>query len=472
MAADRCDFVTVAVIARSALGNILARLKTDMGRAPIAWLYLVIALVWGLAMAVITPPFQVADEPAHYYRAWSVAQLELVAKPGMVVSIPDNVATLADRLGTVPGSDWSTNRYSIEAARALLWERIASTGRDQSTSAASYGPIGYVPQAIGISIARVLGHSPLLALYFGRFLNLLASVLIVFLAIRTVPFGKPFIALVALLPMFVFQAASLSPDGLALSGSLLFLAMMLKLGSSPILRTANLALMACTAAILLNAKPGFAALVLLAFVLRPRQFGSIGRYAVWVGSTLVAALGLSALFMLVAPHAAPGIPAGVDQAGQLAFVLRHPWTFANVLYRTFFVQKEILGLARSGYGILGWLNVTLPVVGMCGMALAALVLMGYRETVKTTPWQRLVICGTGVVFVCVISLALYLGWSAVAAPVISGLQGRYFIPVLALGLFAIYGIRPKRERAILLILLAAVGVAAVTTIMALLKFYY
>jgi len=455
-------------------GQVALGLKADVGRASTAWLYLIIALAWGLAMALITPPFQVADEPAHYYRAWSVAQLELVAQPGMVVTLPDNVATLPDRLGSAV-IDWTTNHYSAGAARALLWERIAPTSRDQVTSAGSYGPLGYIPQAIGVSVARVLGHSPLLALYFGRFLNLLASVMIVFFAIRTVPFGKPFIALVALLPMFVFQAASLGPDGLALSGFLLFLAITLRLSTRPILQTADLALMACTATVFLNVKPGFVVLVLLVFMLRPRQFGSVRRYVVWVSSTLAAAFGLSALLMLVAPHATAGYLAslgmyGVDQAQQLAFVLRHPWAFAKVLYRTF--DQQNVALAQSGYGILGWLSVGLPTVGMFGMTLAAILFMGYRETVRTTLWQRLVICATGVLFVCVVSLALYAGWSAVAAPVVSGLQGRYFIPALALGLFAIYGIRPRRERAILLILVAAVGSAAVTTIARLLSFYY
>jgi uncharacterized membrane protein len=315
----------------------------------------------------------------------------------------------------------------------------------------------------------------LLALYFGRFLNLLASVMIVFFAIRTVPFGKPFIALVALLPMYVFEAASLSPDGLALSGFLLFLAIVLRLSTRPVLQTADLALMACTATVLLNAKSGFVVLVLLVFMLRPRQFGSVRRYVVWVSSTLAAALGLSTLLMLVAPHAAAGYLAslgihGVDQGEQLAFVLRDPWTFARVLYRTF--DQQLISLSLSGYGLLGWLTVGLPVVGMCGMGLATVLLLGNQEVVKTTRWQRLVICATGMSFVCVVSLALYEGWSAVAAPVVSGLQGRYFIPALALGLFAIYGIRPRRERAILLILLAGVGVAVVTTISALLRFYY
>jgi len=46
-------------------GQVARGLKTDVGRAPTSWLYLVIAFTWGLALALITGPFQVADEGAH-----------------------------------------------------------------------------------------------------------------------------------------------------------------------------------------------------------------------------------------------------------------------------------------------------------------------------------------------------------------------------------------------------------------------
>ena len=54
--------------------------------ASIAWFYLIVTLAWGVALLVIAPQFQVPDEPAHYFRAWSVASFELVAKPGDVIA--------------------------------------------------------------------------------------------------------------------------------------------------------------------------------------------------------------------------------------------------------------------------------------------------------------------------------------------------------------------------------------------------
>lgn len=71
-----------------------------------------------------------------------------------------------------------------------------------------------------------------------------------------------------------------------------------------------------------------------------------------------------------------------------------------------------------------------------------------------------------------INLALYMGWSAVGATVISGPQGRYFIPVVMLGLLSIYGIRLTRQRTLVAMLLVVAIVFMATTIRALMKFYY
>ena len=458
------------------------RVKDWRRGASIAWFYLVVALLWGSAMIVITPPFQVPDEPAHYFRAWSVANLQLVAEPGSLVTVPENVATLPDRLGSNVGGDWAANHYSVGQAASSLWERISADSRSQVTTAASYAPVGYVPQAIGMGIARVLGHSPLLGFYLGRLSNLIAAAVIVFFAIRVVPFGKPLLALVALVPMVVFETASLSPDALVLSGCILLLAMVLRATTLGVVPVRELIVMTCVSVILLNAKPGYAVVALVLFMLTPRQLGGARRYAAWIGATVAGAFGVAVAVALVAPEMPSGYMASIGMAGvdvgqQVSFVIRHPFEFAKVIYDTF--DQQILGLDGSrlplgqmAYGILGWLAIDLPTAGMWAMAAAGILFLGSREEVPTTPWQRFVMIATGAVLVATISLGLYTGWSRVAAPVVNGLQGRYFIAVIPLGLFGIYGLRPTRERTILMILVVAVGIAAATTVATLLRFYF
>ena len=296
------------------------------------------------------------------------------------------------------------------------------------------------------------------------------------------PFGKPLVALVALLPMCVFEAASLSPDGLAMSGCLLLLALVLRSTTRDTVPNSELIAISGVAVLLLNAKIGYVVLLLLLFMLR---LGNLAKAAVCDmdrsddGRRAGCGRGSQSLSSrdAVGIHGVTLGMAGVDSGRQITYVVGHPFEFLQEAYDTFDQQvlgldHSRLGLGQMAYGVLGWLSVGLPTIGMWAMTLAAVLFLGSREDVPTTPWQRLILCVSGVVLVTTISAGLYAGWTNVAAPVVNGLQGRYFIPVIPLGLFAIYGLRPTRERAILMILAVAVGITVTTTLVTLLRFYF
>lgn len=74
----------------------------------------------------------------------------------------------------------------------------------------------YLPQILGITLARLLGLGTLPLLLMGRLAGLLAYTFITVLAIRRLPIAKPLLAGVALLPASLQLAASFSSAGLAL----------------------------------------------------------------------------------------------------------------------------------------------------------------------------------------------------------------------------------------------------------------
>ena len=430
-------------------------------------LYLAVALVWGLVMVFLVPPFQVPDEPNHYFRAWSVAELQLLARDDATVTLPENVASLPERLGSaVP--DWTTSHYSPADARRIVWEPL-SPKTTQARLVTVYGPLGYVPGAAGIELARLLGHSPVLGLYLGRIANLAFCVLIVFAAISMLPFGRPLMALMALLPMTVAEMASVSADGVALSGALLVTAMVLNFSQRDRISARDLMWFGVAATLLLNAKPGYALMAFLGLAFLPRQLGGMRRWVVGECAVLAAALGVAAILLVVSPPV-PGPFAGVDLSAQLRLVVQDPLFFARVLLAT--LNANAFFLAQGTFGILGLLSVALPVIGMLLSALVIVLFLGSQETVPTSLWQRCVLAGTGAAVSGAICLALYMQWTVVGAPVVNGLQGRYFIPPLTLGLFALYGIRLTRQRTIVAILLVVVIIFAVMTIRALVGFYY
>lgn len=72
--------------------------------------------------------------------------------------------------------------------------------------------IQYIPQSIGILIARLLKLNPLKVFYSGRFTNLLFFTLCIFFCIKNTPIHKTLFGILASLPILVQQAASYSYD--------------------------------------------------------------------------------------------------------------------------------------------------------------------------------------------------------------------------------------------------------------------
>ena len=445
-----------------------------MARLPLDRSYLVLALIAGVCMILLVPPFQNPDEPSHFYRAWSLAEGELVSRNDSTVVLPGSVAKLPATLGSA-GIDWSRNSYSTETTRRLLDQTTGSDEVRIFTSAGGAGPIGYVPAVVGIELTRVVGRSPLAALYLGRLLNLLTATLLTFLAIRLAPFGKLLFALAGLLPMTIAQYASLTPDALAISGAFLFASLVLHYAQVRPLTTKDAALLAAVGAVLLNAKQGSEVLVLLVFLLPLRAFSSVKRYVLSVAAVIGSTIVLGSILLLSAPNDAvaihrywgPGFQG--DQSAQMRFVLDHPWAFAKVLGSTAHIFT--LNLFDQAVGELGWLTVFLPQVVPLVLLVLLALLFSYREDVTMSVRQRGVLAMVAGLYVLAVMTALYLSWSPLHSPVVTGLQGRYFIAILPLGLLSVY--RLQSGRRLVFAVLLALGLAAVVlTFAALAQFYY
>ena len=122
-----------------------------------------------------------------------------------------------------------------------------------SSYASTYGPIGYLPQAVGIAVIHVVRGPPLLALYLARMLNLIAAVLLTYFGLRLLPFSKLPIAFLALLPMSMMEMGSLSPDALLLGGCVFFFGLVVACSAKDRLSRRDIALLVFGAVVLLNA---------------------------------------------------------------------------------------------------------------------------------------------------------------------------------------------------------------------------
>jgi hypothetical protein len=438
--------------------------------------YLAVALVWGVVLILVTPPFQNFDEPAHFYRAWSVATGSIVPDEATQPLLPHNVSMLEYAFPVVPTIERGLPLWRMPAMiRPLVKQRFGDDWIPSASYALAYGPVGYLPQVMAITVLRPLGRSPLLSLYFGRLLNLACSVLLVYFAIRITPFAKPVLFLVALLPMTMMQMASYSPDALLFAGVFLFAALVLKAATSERVSWPVIVGLAGTAILLLTAKPGYAVITLLIFTVRPGQFGSWKRYLGSVSLIILGSFGVMALLLAIQPTSKElavimyGPNNGFDAIAQIKGMGGHPFAFVRALGTT--LSDRGYAYYKMMIATYAWGNVQSPLaVALLGGG-AILAAISIPQRVRLETWRRLVFIGVGVVTALVICLALYVANTRVGAGTIEGLQGRYFTPSAALAFIGLAGFPFGKRWAPALVLIVIVLVLACIAVTTIITFY-
>ena len=104
-----------------------------------------------------------------------------------------------------------------------------------TTSAFEQNPFfGYLPQAIGIAIAKLLDLNVIWMLWLGRIFNLLCYASLISIAIRKTPVLKIPLLAVACIPITIYQAASVSIDSMICGLGILAVAYFIYMAKSPV----------------------------------------------------------------------------------------------------------------------------------------------------------------------------------------------------------------------------------------------
>jgi len=420
---------------------------------PSRWL-LAAGLVYGVGLTAVTPPFQVPDEPAHFYRAYRVSegQLDLIPKPGRSgADLPLSVQAVAETLRddipfheekkVAPRQILAALRVPLEPERrSLVW----------FGNSMQYPFLPYLPQALGIALGRVFGAPPLVLLYLARLANLIAGTLMVVFAVRRLPAFQWFAVMVALTPIAVFLRASASADVASTGAAFLLAAGVARLawGEDSAVKKSDLVLLTASAVLLCASKAVYFPLAFLPVLIPASRFPR-GRRAAFL--LLHAAVSLAVTAWAVAVSRAVGtirFEVATDPAGQIRDAMAHPLSFLQ-LVASDYVFHAPRYLAQFVGGQLGWLDTKLPIVFLLTYlaVLAALMLVDAGPQIEVRPWQRWILAGVTLSVLGLTSASQYALWTAYGARHIEGLQGRYFIPLApaAVWLFHSRGL-PERFR--------------------------
>lgn len=443
-------------------------------------LFLIFSTFFGLLFVFLVPPLQAPDENSHFLRAYQVSDFNFTSDPIRVNGVeryggyvPKSINEAAPALlGDVAGKP--QNKFQPGLIKKYIAQPLNQADKEPTIVEAGgmYSPIVYIPQSIGINIGKVFNASPLLLIWLGRLANLLFWILLVYFAVKLIPVGKWALAILALNPVSTFLSASLSPDVTNVGLAFLFIAIVFSaVTSSATLSHKKIALILFVLAALSLGKPVNLIFALLLFVIPVRQFGGWKRYATFVGSGVVLAVGLFVLWNL---QAKPVVDAAilsqsgglnVSSSGQISYIFSQPVSYIWDIIRNYvLVSPRTYGDAvlTTLFGVVGWLDTNIPfwTITTYTLGLFLALLYGFGRgavlTIRQKAWLAVIFM---LGFVGNIT-AMYLNATTVGSGVIAGVQGRYFMAILPL-LFGII-IFPKK---ILNITNKSMALVAATTIL-------
>jgi uncharacterized membrane protein len=436
---------------------VIDKLKGVFGKPE--WFFVAFAGFFGLILVFLTPPLQSPDEQAHFYQTYAFANLDFVAQEYTIDSkvhygseLPKSVYEASSVFLSVAGDPKA--KFNKAIYKEYIFQDLNPKETDHLGSGTVNTPLVYLPQSTGINIGKLFNASPLVMIWLGRIMNLLAWLLLVYFAIKMFPVAKWALVVFALNPVSVFLSATLTADvvnvGLAfLFTSLVFAAAL----SKKVLTKKQLLIIGLVLIGLALTKTVNILFVGLLLAIPWRRYGSIKKLIIFTAAVALIAGVITLLWSGVTSDAVqasiqaqrPGM--GVDSSGQLSWILHHPFDYVKILLQNYvIVQPGYYGDAvlQTLFGGFGWLDTSIPfwTIGLYVLVLYTALLYQMGRGGSLVRYQRLIFLGLFVVLAGASITALYLIYTPIGQKVVDGVQGRYFIPATLL-LFTLFTARKK-----------------------------
>ncbi|MGV9611840.1 DUF2142 domain-containing protein [Nocardia xishanensis] len=446
---------------------------TRFGAATVA--FAVLTTLFGTLFTVLTPPFWGHDEITQFGRAYQVAYGGFLPQRihddrGLAYGgdVPANIDALM-------GYSFRDYQDNPEEPGAMVsdpgaYDRLKSAQVDSPmesvwfTNTAAYSPVPYVPAAVGIRAAALLDLDVGSMVILTRLAGLLAYLVVVGFGLYALRAHRvQWLAFtVAVLPIAVFQAGTVTADTLTNALAIMVSALLIKalfLGNG-LTRTETVALLGATV-LLPVSKPTYVLLAMLVVLVPVDRFAFFGAAAgsgfIWrrlVPWAFAAAGALAfAVWMKVAAPTGDGMSLmrprhqwyTVKPGEQLGEILGDPLHFLDVFGDSIFYRDQ--RWFTQFFGELGFAYIDVPAIAVLACLLAFAVSIGIADRMnpRTATFVRtLVVALTVAASVAMIYVTLYMSFTPVGYYIIDGVQGRYFVPLALIAFAALLRWMPLR----------------------------
>lgn len=464
-----------------------------------AAMYLVSALCMGMVFSFMTPAYTISDERTHVDAVYILSNRLLgvrdIPGPSRLLkracdidsSIAITMPLTAERyrsverelFGAAPKMNYGTvdtegsgGHNAAESASgdpASLSGRHRPSGRERlaaytRNSLDNVPVLCYLPASVGFTAARLMGRNLITMVMAARWFNLLACILVMYMAVRRMPYAGAMMAVIGLFPKTLQQMASCSYDGMVIAGIFLFTAYCLAVAFDKEICIADLLVLTLSGIFAASCKGGAYLPVLgMLFLIPAARSGMTIRGKTGLRWYLVcAAAAGSAVFLFAGKFVvrlagmfgrksgSAVVGAGTKSLYTVSDFIHAPGKLVHIYLNTLYVRSDgILGelvgknLSQKWYIVYAFL--ILAILGLLRRFTAPQKDGMDPDSDKTNESSTgNHICLSGRIWILLLAaastalifLSMLIAFTSREMPYIDGLQGRYFIPIAPLPLLA------------------------------------
>ena len=414
-------------------------------------IYLICSLLFGSVIMLVLPPFAVPDEKVHFNSAYNLSNVlegkgSIQINGGLLIracdtkilpkeysSNPDLLRDLSE-ITKISGYK-KYYPYLAKNVKAPDEPKIIKVDRKITNSV-----IGYIPQTIGILVARFLGLNQFGLFYSGRFFNLLFCSLFIFLGLKISKIEQILFFVIALLPMVLQQASSYSYDGLLNTMAFVFAMTIVSFYNDRKLDKGRFITALISGLTLFSLKSfTYSPILLLSLILiKKNYFYSIKKRLLYSLLLIITVLIIMLFLRLFFLSDNSTVKTVVSFYGKekimydVGFLIKQPFEYLRLFFNTFSSHFFIF-LSQMTGGIMAVRNVHISdfLFSLLVFSLFITTLENSQKTIqlKSVFHKVILFC---IIFAVLntVSVAMLLFGTDFGGYRINGIQGRYFLPVL------------------------------------------
>ncbi len=433
-------------------------------------MFIIYCLFYVLPILLIMPPYQVPDEPYHFYNSYQLSQIDFKNTGSFIaegnVVVPKN-------MDCIDYSKLSKDDmvFDVNSIGECFNNEENIVYKLPSNYLSPDHKIAYFVSGIGIKLADIFCDSPIIIFFVGRLLNCLLSMIIVYFAIKIAPKYKEIFLSLGLMPMFIQQAISYSYDSLLNSICLLIIALILGLTikNKDRVNIRYYLLLVISSIIIINIKAIYLPLLFLLIATNDGNFNEkkYNKYIYLILCVLISFI-ISYLITTLFSIGYDG-PSVIRDTINYNNILHNPLLIFTIANNT--INKYGMIYLNGLFGYFGWFRFKMDDFFVYAYIAYFIYLIISNNGLKINKLKRLVIFLGILLILASVFGALYFEFTAPNSLVVDGVQGRYFIPVLAPLLIILMPNKNKIKRE-LSISYNFVNIVLLQYILMLIIFYY